>query len=163
MTNPLTNLFCSCSVLVLFLSCSCSVLVRFLLCSSFVLTLFLLFLLFLLCSCSVLVLFLFCSCSVLVLFLAARWRSQLPWNQVRCASVSFYPYIWKLYANILHLYTCIHVILRYIANHKYFFRHSWIEFFVWVLLKIRMAMTSDTTFACLLKLALCDASPALNC
>ena len=92
----------------------------------------------------------------------ARWRSKLSWNQVRYASVSFYPYICKFPANILHF--CKHKCHIDVSMKPQIFFQKWLDGHLCIVfVKIKCAQTSVPTFACLQKLALGDASPALNC
>ena len=92
----------------------------------------------------------------------ARWRSKLSWNQVRYASVSFYPYICKFPANILHF--CKHKCHIDVSMKPQIFFQTWLDGHLCIVfVKIKYALTSVPTFACLQKLALRDASPALNC
>ena len=92
----------------------------------------------------------------------ARWRSKLSWNQVRYASVSFYPYICKFPANILHF--CKHKCHIDVSMKPQIFFQTWLDgHFCIVFVKIKWAQTSVPTFACLQKFTLRDATPALNC
>ena len=87
----------------------------------------------------------------------ARWRSKLSWNQVRYASVSFYLYICKFPANILHF--CKHECHIDVSMKPQIFFQTWLDgHLCTVFVKIKSALTSVPTFACLQKLALHDAS-----